>query len=233
MLVLGCDTEVPPPDAPTVVATPQNTPPPVYTPTMPPPSFTPTVSHTPIPMMHTDVRMQCSDSLPDASGIHDTSTILERREYALAPSSLPEGFEFAGTTDGLRFVNQLYENDRRIISIAYPFEFEPEGTFAMQTLGILRPPEAVDSLALADQTAHVLTGGWSDATILAGPGISPDKAEWDYERSLALFFKCKTDDGATIDVAVQALPSPSGWINIEDLVDIGQSLRRISAQPQP
>ena len=172
--------------------------------------------------------MRCPDASPDAAGGYDLGDVLDRQGYALAPTALPQGFAFAGISSGLSFANQLYQNQERIITIAYPLQFDPEDSPVMRQLGILRPEGAIAELQFADQTAYAMIGGWSDATILAGPGINPSQAKWDYNRSLALFFKCGADDGAEIEVAVQALPSPDEWIGIAELVAIAQSLRRVS-----
>ena len=123
-------------------------------------------------------------------------------------------------------IRQIYQSASNNIIIAYPLEFSPDATSG--PLGWERPEDAVNSLKIGDQTAHLMKGGWSDSSIIAGPALSPDKAEWDYDKSLALFFTCRADDGRNVDMAIQALPGPIDWIDAVQIVEIAQSLKRIS-----
>lgn len=161
------------------------------------------------------------------------ANVVERLGYALMPTLLPDGFAFAGVSASGNAITQIYQQDGgsagsppRNLILAYPVEFSPDG--ASGPLGWERPEEAVSELRLGNQTAYIMSGGWSDASIIAGPGLSPDKAEWDYDKSLALFLDCRADDGDEISLAIQALPGPVDWISEREIVDIAHALRRIT-----
>ena len=160
------------------------------------------------------------------------ANVVERLGYALTPTLLPDGFAFAGVSASGSAITQIYQqggsagSPPRNLILAYPVEFSPDG--ASGPLGWERPEDAVRELRLGDQTAYIMSGGWSDASIIAGPGLSPDKAEWDYDKSLALFFACRADDGDEISLAIQALPGPVDWISEREIVDIAHALRRIT-----
>lgn len=172
--------------------------------------------------------VQCApaDSAP-APGV---ANVARQLGYALAPTFLPQGFTLAGVSGaGSASVTQIYQQTgaaTRSVIIAYPVEFTPDG--ASGPLGWQRPHDALDELRLGDQAAYVMRGGWSDASIIAGPGLDPEDAEWDYDKSLALFFSCATDDGDRIALAIQALPGPVDWISVSEIVDIAHSLRHTS-----
>lgn len=160
------------------------------------------------------------------------ANVVERLGYALMPTLLPDRFAFAGVSASGNAITQIYQqggsagSPPRNLILAYPVEFSPDG--ASGPLGWERPEDAVSELRLGDQTAYIMSGGWSDASIIAGPGLSPDKAEWDYDKSLALFFACRADDGDEISLAIQALPGPVDWISEREIVDIAHALRRIT-----
>lgn len=171
----------------------------------------------------------CGDAAEAAPSL---ANVVERLGYALMPTLLPNGFAFAGISASGNAITQIYQqggsagSPPRNLILAYPVEFSPDGSSG--PLGWERPEDAVSELRLGNQTAYIMSGGWSDASIIAGPGLSPDKAEWDYDKSLALFFACRADDGDEISLAIQALPGPVDWISEREIVDIAHSLRRIT-----
>ena len=170
--------------------------------------------------------VQCTPADAPMQGIAKVSDELG---YALAPTFLPQGFTLAGVSGAGSAFTQIYQRTgaaTRSIILAYPVEFSPDG--ASGPLGWQRPEDALDELRLGDHPAYVMRGGWSDASIIAGPGLAPNDAEWDYDKSLALFFSCATDDGDRIDLAIQALPGPVDWISVGEIVDIAHSLRHTS-----
>lgn len=181
----------------------------------------------PPPIDASAVRCAPADAAP-APGV---ASVAQQLGYALAPTFLPQGFTLAGVSGaGSASVTQMIYQQAgaatRSIILAYPVEFSPDG--ASGPLGWQRPDDALDELRLGDQAAYVMRGGWSDASIIAGPGLDPKDAEWDYDKSLALFFSCATDDGDRIALAIQALPGPVDWISVSEIVDIAHSLRHTS-----
>lgn len=177
-----------------------------------------------------DSAVVCGDAAEAAPSL---ANVVERRGYALMPTLLPDGFAFAGVSASGNAITQIYQqgggsagSPPRNLILAYPVEFSPDG--ASGPLGWERPEDAVSELRLGNQTAYIMSGGWSDASIIAGPGLSPDKAEWDYDKSLALFFACRADDGDEISLAIQALPGPVDWISKREIVDLAHALRRIT-----
>ena len=208
---------------------------PALPPTAPPAALpaTPTLApaDTPLPPAPPPINASAVQCAPaDAAPAQGVANVAEQLGYALAPTFLPQGFTLAGVSGaGSASVTQIYQQTgaaTRSVIIAYPVEFSPDG--ASGPLGWRRPHDALDELLLGDQPAYVMRGGWSDASIIAGPGLDPDDAEWDYDKSLALFFSCATDDGDRIPLAIQALPGPVDWISVSEIVDIAHSLRHTS-----
>ena len=214
--------------APTVVPTPETlavaSPLPV---TSPSPTAAPVATPTTLPVEHPDVR--CESDVSTDDNPPELGEVIEQLGFAFQPSVMPSGFNLAGVSFNNHQVRQIYQSAEKNIIVAYPLEFSPDTS--SDPLGWERPQDAVSSLQVGDQTAHLMIGGWSDASIIAGPALRPDRAEWDYDKSLALFFTCRDDDGRDVAIAIQASQSstgPIGWIDANDIMEIAHSLKRIS-----
>ena len=225
VIAAGCAGQPEPaPATPTPVATAQ-----ALSATSPPATPTLAPANTPIPAPP-PINASAVQCAPADAPMQGVANVVAALGYALAPTFLPPGFTFAGVLGtGNSSISQVYHRTgatTRSIILAYPIEFSPDGR--PDSLGWQRPDDALDELQLGDQTAYVMRGGWSDASRLAGPGLDPKDAEWDYDQSLALFFSCATDDGDRIALAIQALPGPVDWISVGEIVDIAHSLRHTS-----
>ena len=237
-LLSGCTSRTP-------VATPTSvpTPPSIAAPTVAPTSVpnpttapgtavatapiqSPAVGSTPtaIPIEQADIRCEPSDGVDDAAP--EVGEVIEQLGFAIQPSELPAGFKLAGVSHSNNEVRQIYQMDHKNIILAYPIEFSPDS--ASDPLGWERPLDAVNGVQIGDQMAYFMVGGWSDASIIAGPALRPDRAEWDYEKSVALFFTCRVGGGRDIDMAIQVLPGPIDWIDASEIVNIAHSLKRLS-----
>ena len=176
------------------------------------------------PQSETPPIIESQAACSDRGDLTEFGRITSRLGYALAPGELPEGFESArvGFSGGMAQIT--YDKaGRQLIVVAYPVDFGPEDTQLMQGIGLIRPRDAIDEAQVGGETAYFMRGGWSDATITAGPGIDPHNAEWDFEKSLGLFFDCVTPAGTTIRVAIQARPGPVTWISDEEMIIIAES----------
>ena len=212
-------TVVPAPEAPALTRTP--------TVTTPSPTPAPVATPTTMPIEHPDIRCE-SDMLTDDNP-PEIDEVIEQLGFAFQPAVMPSGFDLAGVSFNNNQVRQIYQSAEKNIIVAYPLEFSPDPS--SDPLGWERPQDAVNGLQIGDQTAHLMIGGWSDASIIAGPALRPDRAEWDYDKSLALFFSCRDDDGREVAIAIQASQSstgPIGWIDADDIVEIAHSLKRVS-----
>ena len=150
--------------------------------------------------------------------------ITSRLGYALAPGKLPEGFGNArvGFSGGIAQIS--YDKaGRHLIIVAYPVDFGPEDTQLMRSMGLIRPRDAIDEAQVSGGKAYFMRGGWSDATVIAGPGIDPANAEWSYDKSLGLFFDCATPAGTNVRVAIQARPGPVTWVSDSEMIGIAES----------
>ena len=235
------------PEAPVDMPTPLPATPAIAAPTVmpttavaPAPALPTATPLTPVQSLPTPAPIRTVTSLPDELPVIECDTqinadevpqeILEVRErlgYALRPSKLPAGFGFAGVSFNDNEVRQVYQNGDKNIIIAYPTEFSPD---VAGPLGWKRPADAVSAISMGNDTAYLMIGGWSDASIIAGPALSPDKAEWDFDKSLAFFFKfkCRRIIGGGSDMAIQASPGHTNWIDAQALVDIAYSLERVT-----
>lgn len=102
----------------------------------------------------------------------------------------------------------------------------------MVELGLKNAADAVSEVKVGDIAGHIMRGGWSDETILAGPGIDPANARWDYERSLTVYFSCQGADSESIGVAVQYIPGGQGvLVSPSDLTEMAKSMLSLEGPP--
>ena len=216
--------------APTVVPTPEIQSTAVASPATaasPSPTAAPVATPTTMPIEKPDIHCESDMSADDNPA--ELGEVIEQLGFAFQPAVMPIGFNLAGVSFNNNQVRQIYQSADKNIIVAYPLAFSPDPS--SDPLGWERPQDAVSSLQIGNQTAHLMIGGWSDASIIAGPALRPDRAEWDYDKSLALFFTCRADDGREVSIAIQASQSstgPIGWIDADDIVAIAYSLKRIS-----
>lgn len=214
--------------APTVVPTPETPAVAIQSAvTSPSPTAVPVATPATITIEQPDIRCE-SDVLTDANP-PELDEVIEQLGFAFQPAVMPSGFTLAGVSFNNDQVRQIYQSAEKNIIVAYPLKFSPDTS--SDPLGWERPQDAVSSLQIGNQTAYLMIGGWSDASIIAGPALRPDRAEWDYDKSLALFFTCRADDGREVSIAIQASQSstgPIGWVDADSIVEIAQSLKRIS-----
>ncbi|MCH8869012.1 MAG: hypothetical protein IIC23_03420 [Chloroflexi bacterium] len=158
----------------------------------------------------------------------DLESISASLGYAFEPTYVPDGFRHSGSSlDRRRRANLVYSNGQATMLIAYPVQFFREGSPTMVDLGLIQPADAVSDVSIGERGGHMLRGGWSELTILAGPGISPADARWDYQRSVTLFFDCETAESEVVGVAVQSIPGGTGdLISDADLIKVASSMLR-------
>ena len=223
-------TPIPAPSAPPVAA-------PIAAPTVAAPTAVlpataaavPSSPATPVPTMisppveQPDIRCEAPESAIDVP--EEIDEVVEQQGFAMHPTHLPSGFRLAGVSNANSEVRQIYQMDGKNIILAYPIEFSAD--ILSDPLGWERPQDALNSVQIGDQMAHFMIGGWSDASIIAGPALRPDRAEWDYEKSVALFFICRVSGGRDLGMAIQALPGPIDWIDADGIISIAHSLKRI------
>ena len=156
----------------------------------------------------------------------DLQKISSALSYAFEPTFIPAGFEYSSSTlDRRRRANLVYRGGQQIMLIAYPVTFEPQGSPTMVKLGLIQPEDAITEVSINTIPGHVMSGGWSEQTILAGPGIDPSLAKWDYERSMTLFFDCDSAESEEVGIAIQSIPDGAGnLISQSDLVQVATSM---------
>jgi hypothetical protein len=164
--------------------------------------------------------------------------------YSLAPTHLPEGFEFSAfqllespkllaSVIYNRFKDYAYHS----ILITYPqsFSLSVSDNFIFESLGLewQRPDDAVSEVKVNGETAYLVRGTWSAETLKQLNKPDPEllaeyTPEWDYEGlyfSLYFDFKLSTDE--TIGVMIRALLYPADWITEKEMVKIAESLRQL------
>ncbi len=179
--------------------------------------------------------------------------VIDALGYGLAPTSLPEGFEFyrydvLGKPDdfdmmppGGPFAIVLYQRYKdyayHYVVIQYPWSFPPSVSddFLLESLGLewQRPDDAVSEVKVNGKPAYLVRGTWSTDTLEQLQKADPEllaeyTPEWDYEGLyLSLYFDFDISEDETIGVMIQAMLYPSEWITATELVKIAESLRRL------
>ncbi|MDA0770282.1 MAG: hypothetical protein BZY79_01445 [SAR202 cluster bacterium Casp-Chloro-G4] len=166
--------------------------------------------------------------------LHDLKSISASLGYAFEPTFIPEGFEHSSASlDRRQRANLVYRNGQGIMLIAYPVTFYKQGSPTMVELRLLQPADAISEVNIGGSVGNVMRGSWSERTILAGPGINPADAMWDYLRSLTIYFDCETDQSEVVGVAIQSIPGDTGdLISEADLIQVASSMLRDQSSTQ-
>ena len=192
----------------------------------------PTTTPAPSPAPPSPTRTRAPSPTPAANllGGLDPRELDELREtlgYALFPEYIPAGFKLS---------NIMVSSDRAIfvfgdpverLLLVYPVPFSREGHLVQ---GIpdspKRPVDALSDITVLGESAHLVRGQWSAETIMLGPGIDANRAKWDYDVNLTLFFDFQVSEENAVGVWIQAMDSPADWITEQELVKIAESIRR-------
>ncbi len=172
--------------------------------------------------------------------------VIEALGYGLAPTRLPEGFEFHpyevleyGKPDEVMALDKppaqiVYRKLNHHIFIVYPRRMPSSGgdNFLFERLGLdlQRPEDAVSDVKVNGEAAHLVRGEWSADTlnrIMKLEDFDPSDAEWDYDIYLTLYFDFELSPDERIGVMIQALFYPAEWITEKEMVKIAESLRRL------
>ncbi len=168
--------------------------------------------------------------------------VIEALGYGLAPTQLPEGFEFVrydviGEGKPLASVvyNRFKDYASHSILIMYPqsFSLSVSDNFVFEYLGLdwQRPDDAVSEVKVNGATAYLIRGSWSAETLTKLARLDPDLAEytpgWDYDMYLSLYFDFELSPDEVVGVMIQAMLYPADWITEKEMVKIAESIRRI------
>ena len=169
--------------------------------------------------------------------------VIEALGYGLAPTQLPEGFEFVrydviGEGKPLASVayNRFKDYASHSILIMYPqsFSLSGEDNFLFESLGLdwQRPDDAVSEVKVNGETAYLVRGSWSADTLeqLMKPDpelLAEYTPGWDYDMYLSLRFDFELSPDEIVEVMIWAMFYPSEWITGREMVKIAESIRRI------
>ena len=160
--------------------------------------------------------------------------------YALAPTWLPEEYEYAGpftnnvvtgrTFSGDGLMIQSYGNyasggieDSLVMSYPYPTLDTIPSTF-LEITGLIPPEDAITKIEINGNTAYLYQGSWSDETRQRVAKLEePIDPEWDYERSMSIRFTIDVPDEGSIWVSIGTIFSVED-ITQKDLVKIARSV---------
>ena len=159
--------------------------------------------------------------------------------YALAPTWLPEEYEYAGpflntiTADRAfpgETMLQSYGNyasagieDSLVMSYPYPTLDTIPSAF-LEITGLIPPEDAITKIEINGNTAYLYQGSWSDETRQRVAKLEePIDPEWDYERSMSIRFTIDVPDEGSIWVSISTIFSVED-ITQKDLVKIARSV---------
>jgi len=171
--------------------------------------------------------------------------VTEALGYSLAPTILPTGFEFdrydvfdsgfeiITTIAYKRIQNAEYQQ----IIFIYPVNL-PSYTNSVLTLENLvlkwqAPDNASVRVEVNGKESYIIYGGWSDRSLrelIVNKEIpNPDflatyVPEWNYDAHYNIFFDHELPSGEIVSMMIRALSNPFGWITIEELVAIAESI---------
>ncbi len=190
----------------------------------------------------------CSASLVEVP-LPELDGVTEALGYSLAPTRMPEDFEFGRydvTGIGVDSIATIsyrrlhpewdYDFSYQQILIMYPLSFSSSisDNPLLEGIGLKwqRPDDAVSEVRVNGEKAHLVYGSWSADSLMMW--VNPDleflatyTPEWDYDMYLNLYYDYKLPSGETVGVMIRAIFDPSEGITEKEMVKIAESIRRI------
>jgi hypothetical protein len=167
--------------------------------------------------------------------------IQENLGYALAPTWMPEGFDYSGPYIHNIVFDQSYGDTEivqgysKIISLnetaqlvlSYPATEVNPPALGSVFEELVPPEEAVSEVEINGGTASLVTGTWSRETLLRIQRIeTPLDPEWDYEGGYSIRFTINVPEQGGIAVRIFTV-SPTDAISADDLVKIARSVAAV------
>ena len=167
--------------------------------------------------------------------------VIEALGYGLAPTSLPEGFEFkqhdVNETAGIATISYVRFHDfsYQEILIMYPLSFSlsisDNPLLESLLLNWQRPDDAVSEVRVNGEKAHLVYGSWSADSLMMLVNPDPEflatyTPEWDYDMYQSLYCDYTLPSDETVGVMIRANFNSSG-ITAKEMVKIAESLQRV------
>ncbi|MFC2070266.1 hypothetical protein ACFLTB_03765 [Chloroflexota bacterium] len=165
--------------------------------------------------------------------------IKENLGYALAPTWMPEGFEYAGpftggTVSDRAFTKQvIFQNYSKIVSMEetagsglfmiYPLHADTSDSVEKR-LGLEAPEDAISEIDINGTTAYLSHGSWSNETMRrVAQLVLPLNPEWDYDNGTSIRFTIDVPDEDRVWVSISTIFS-IGYVTDKDLIRIARSV---------
>ena len=180
------------------------------------------------------LNVACSPSLVPVQP-PDLSNVIDMLGYSLAPTRMPDGFEFdqydvseLEVDTSVRIMYERFHNsNHQYIFIMYPLSLTSSSSddLLIERLGQewRRPDDAVVDVTVNGEEAYLVHGNWSAESLQ-----TLENPEWDYDIYLSLFFDYILPSGETIEVMIRAMLNPSEWITPTELVKIAESMALVN-----
>ena len=166
--------------------------------------------------------------------------IINNLGYALAPTWLPQEYEYAGpflnsiTSDRAftgETILQSYGNyasgeieDSLVMSYPYP-TLDTIPSPLLEITGLIPPEDAITETEINGNTAYLYRGSWSDETRRRVAKLEePIDPEWDYDRSISIRFTVDVPDKGSIWVSISTIFPIEDIITQKDLIKIAESV---------
>ncbi len=161
--------------------------------------------------------------------------------YSLAPTHMPEGFEFdqydVNETAGIATISYVRFHDfsYQEILIMYPLSFSlsisDNPLLESLLLNWQRPDDAVSEVKVNGETAYLVRGSWSADSLMMLVNPDPEflatyTPEWDYDMYQSLYCDYTLPSDETVGVMIRANFNSSG-ITAKEMVKIAESLQRV------
>jgi hypothetical protein len=164
----------------------------------------------------------------------ELSEVRDALGYGVAPTYLPDGFEFhSWKVDEPLSAALIYQSSTHLLLVSYPVTLSAGKESPLwENLGLdwQRPKDAVSQVEVDGQEAYLVRGGWSADTLnkLAklDPGLRDHVPGWDYDSSLSLYFDYELPQGDSVGVRL-ATRRPAELIVTAEMIKIAESFRSL------
>jgi hypothetical protein len=171
----------------------------------------------------------------------DLDEVVDVLGYSLAPTIMPTGFEFDRYEvfdSGSEIIptisyKRIQNAEHQQIIFTYPVNLTSytNSVYTLENLVLdwQAPDDVSVKVEVNEKEAYLVYGGWSVNSMRHLINPDPDflathVPEWNYDAYYNIFFDHELPSGEIVSMMIRAESNPSGWITIEELVAIAESI---------
>ena len=164
--------------------------------------------------------------------------IKEKLGYVLAPTYMPEGYEFGSSKEVLTqsegntqhpvylfYYKEISSGKTLALMMEYPIEDNESSSTFIAQFGLIKPDDATTEIDIQGMTATINHGGWTEETKERVSKLDfPIEPEWDYSYGVSIRFYVEFPDNEKVQIQLTtSLPISDINLSEEEMIKIAES----------